>query len=80
MKEEYRDIIHLPHHVSKTHFPMPVMNRAAQFAPFAALTGFDKAIHETTTLHVANAFASIDYSNSDCAEASVSGFPMSNHR
>ena len=35
----YDDIIHLPHHVSKTRKPMPMINRAAQFAPFAALTG-----------------------------------------
>lgn len=44
----YDDIIHLPHHVSKTRKPMPMINRAAQFAPFAALTGHDEAIAETT--------------------------------
>lgn len=43
----YDDIIHRPHHVSKTRKPMPMINRAAQFAPFAALTGHDKAIAET---------------------------------
>ena len=43
----YDDIIHLPHHVSKTRKPMPMINRAAQFAPFAALTGHDEAIAET---------------------------------
>ena len=43
----YDDIIHLPHHVSKTRKPMPMINRAAQFAPFAALTGHDEAITET---------------------------------
>ena len=43
----YEDIIHLPHHVSKTRKPMPMINRAAQFAPFAALTGHDEAIAET---------------------------------
>ena len=48
----YEDIIHLPHHVSTRHPQMPLANRAAQFAPFAALTGFDAAIDETarTTL------------------------------
>ena len=43
----YDDIINLPHHVSKTRKPMPMINRAAQFAPFAALTGHDEAITET---------------------------------
>ena len=43
----YDDIIHLPHHVSKTRKSMPMINRAAQFAPFAALTGHDEAIAET---------------------------------
>ena len=46
----YEDIIHLPHHVSKTRKPMPMINRAAQFAPFAALTGHDEAIAETARL------------------------------
>lgn len=43
----YDDIINLPHHVSKTRKPMPMENRAAQFAPFAALSGHDEAINET---------------------------------
>ena len=43
----YKDIINLPHHVSKKHPQMPAMNRAAQFAPFAALTGHGAAIAET---------------------------------
>lgn len=42
----YEDIINLPHHVSSRHRPMPLLNRAAQFAPFAALTGHDAAIAE----------------------------------
>ena len=42
----YDDIINLPHHVSKTRIPMSMENRAAQFAPFAALTGHDVAIAE----------------------------------
>lgn len=44
---KYDDIIHLPHHVSRTRKPMPMINRAAQFAPLAALTGHDEAITET---------------------------------
>ena len=48
--KEYDDIINLPHHVSKNHPPMPMMNRAAQFAPFAALTGYDAVIRETGRL------------------------------
>lgn len=42
----YDDIIHLPHHQSKTRPHMPVSDRAAQFMPFAALTGFEEAIKE----------------------------------
>lgn len=47
---EYDDIIHLPHHVSKTHLQMSMEDRAAQFSPFAALTGYDAAIAETARL------------------------------
>ena len=43
----YDDIINLPHHVSKRHPQMSMWNRAAQFAPFAALTGYDAAINDT---------------------------------
>ena len=43
----YDDIIHLPHHVSKRHLQMSMWNRAAQFAPFAALTGYENAIQES---------------------------------
>ena len=49
MKPDYSDIIHLPHHVSKTHPQMSMHDRAAQFSPFAALTGYDSAISETST-------------------------------
>lgn len=47
---EYDDIINLPHHVSSRHPQMSMMNRAAQFAPFAALTGHSAAIEETARL------------------------------
>lgn len=43
---KYDDIIHLPHPTSKKHPRMSLENRAAQFAPFAALTGFDGLIRE----------------------------------
>ena len=49
-KYKYDDIINLPHHVSSRHPQMPMMNRAAQFSPFAALTGYDDAIRETARL------------------------------
>ena len=48
----YDDIIHLPHHVSKNHPQMPMLDRAAQFAPFAALTGYEAAVGETVRLTV----------------------------
>ena len=43
----YADIMDLPHPVSEKHPPMPLANRAAQFAPFAALTGFHEEIERT---------------------------------
>ena len=42
--------IGLPHHVSKTRSQMPMSDRATQFAPFAALTGYDDAVKETGRL------------------------------
>lgn len=50
MNNRYNEIINLPHHVSKTRPQMPMSDRAAQFAPFAALTGYDSAIKETGRL------------------------------
>ena len=47
---KYDDIINLPHHVSKSHPPMDIMDRAAQFSPFAALTGYEAAAKETQRL------------------------------
>ena len=43
----YDDIIHLPRPVSKRHPPMPLAKRAAQFSPFAALTGYEEAVQES---------------------------------
>ena len=50
MNNRYDEIINLPHHVSTTRPQMPMSDRAAQFAPFAALTGYDSAIKETGRL------------------------------
>jgi hypothetical protein len=47
MTHDYDDIINLPHPVSKRHPQMSMWNRAAQFAPFAALTGYEDAIKVT---------------------------------
>lgn len=47
MSNDYSDIIDLPHPTSKTHPPMSRHQRAAQFAPFAALTGHNDLIEET---------------------------------
>ena len=48
--EGYEDIINLPHHVSPTRPQMSMQDRAAQFSPFAALTGYDSAVKETARL------------------------------
>ena len=47
---KYDDIIGLPHHVSDTHPQMPLLDRAAQFTPFAALTGHTEAVRATEQL------------------------------
>lgn len=47
---EYDDIIRLPHHVSRNHTPMTMYQRAAQFAPFAALTGHKEAVEDTARI------------------------------
>ena len=44
--DKYRDIINLPHHQSTKHKHMSLIERAAQFAPFAALTGYGDKIEE----------------------------------
>ncbi len=50
MSTPYDDILLLPHHVSEKHPPMSRLDRAAQFSPFAALTGYDAAVQETARL------------------------------
>ena len=51
--EKYADILHLPHPVSKTRVQMSMMDRAAQFSPFAALSGYEAAVRETVRATVA---------------------------
>ena len=55
MTGKYDDIIGLPHHVSLRYKHMTRANRAAQFAPFAALTGYEEAVEETARLTDAEA-------------------------
>ena len=47
---KYKDILYLARPVSKIHPPMSKSNRAAQFSPFAALTGYEEAVQETARL------------------------------
>ncbi len=47
---KYDDIINLPHHVSASRPHMPMIDRAAQFMPFRALTGYEDAVQETARL------------------------------
>lgn len=49
-KSMYDDIINLPRHISSNHPPMSLSDRAAQFSPFAALTGYEAVIDETARL------------------------------
>ena len=50
MGGKYDDIINLPHRVSKMRQPMSMLERAAQFSPFQALTGYGAAIKETARM------------------------------
>lgn len=49
-EEVYADILNLPHHELTTRQRMPVANRAASFAPFAALTGYGESVKEVARL------------------------------
>lgn len=48
--DHYADIMQYPHYTLQNHRPMTIENRAAQFSPFAALTGYDEAVDETARL------------------------------
>ena len=50
MSNKYDDIINLPHHVSKKHPRLSMEKRAAQFAPFAALTGYEDEVTKTAKI------------------------------
>lgn len=50
MEDKYREIINLPHHRSKKRKPMSMLDRAAQFGAFRALTGYEDAISEAGRL------------------------------
>ncbi len=50
MNEKYSEIIDLPHRSSKNHEPMTKSDRAAQFAPYSALSGYEDAVEETARL------------------------------
>ena len=50
MTGHYEDLIGLPHHISKKHPQMAISDRAAQFSPFAALTGYGDTLKETARL------------------------------
>ena len=62
IETSYQDIIHLPHPVSKKHPQMPVVDRAAQFAPFSALTGHKELIREVERIHEES------FENNSCTE------------
>lgn len=49
---DYEDIINLPHHISQKHPQMSLEARSAQFAPFAALTGYEEVVKETERITV----------------------------
>ena len=50
MGSEYEDMVYMPHHVSLRHPHMSIKNRAAQFAPFAAVTGHEASVREAARI------------------------------
>ena len=62
--DKFEDIIGHKHHTSEKHPPMTLHDRAAQFAPFAALTGYDEEIEETA-VRVLNAAVMREPGNSE---------------
>ena len=76
--DEYDDIINLPHHQSATRPHMTLHDRAAQFSPFAALTGHDAAIAETARLTDKKIYLSEDRINVINAKLQVIGEHIQN--
>lgn len=66
--DDYKDIINLPHHVSKVHKPMPIEARAVQFGAFAALTGYGDEIDKTAknSIKERELGSKIEYLKNDC--------------
>ncbi len=66
--DDYKDIINLPHHVSKVHKPMPIEARAAQFGAFAALDGYEDEIDKTakSSIKERELGSKIEYLKNDC--------------
>lgn len=52
MDKRYEKILDMEHHTSKVHTPMTPYNRAAQFSPFAALTGYEDIISDATAQQI----------------------------
>lgn len=69
MNEKYKDIINLPHHVSETRPKMSMYDRAAQFSPFAALTGHNAALDETARL--TDTFVELDENEKEILDAKL---------
>lgn len=64
-KDSYEDILYLPHHTSVVRPRMPLADRAAQFSPFAALSGYEDAIRETARITQEQNEDSIQYEKID---------------
>ena len=62
---KYADIIDLPHHVSKRHPKMPLLDRAAQFGSYAALRGYDEEVTETVKKSIRQTEAYIEMEQYD---------------
>lgn len=75
MSRSYDDIINLPHHVSATRRQMPLAARAAQFAPFAALTGHNEAIKRTAE-KIMESYRLRDYPTDDDSNPTINDYDV----